>query len=67
MREKEKIWLSPMTKAFTPTVKFKMKRDNTKNATKNFDYTMIAGRLHPTCMFEPVNERSTGPLTAKAV
>ena len=28
-----------MTKASTPTEKSKKQRDNTKNATKNFDYT----------------------------
>ena len=34
-----------MTKAPTPTEKSKKQRDNIKNATKNFDYTMIADRL----------------------
>ena len=43
--EKEEIWLSPMTEALTPTEKSKKQRDNTKNATKNFDYTTIADRL----------------------
>ena len=47
-----------------------------KNATKNFDYTKIADRLrtvswsnnsHPTGVIKPVYERSTFPLTAKAV
>ena len=28
-----------MTEALTPTEKSKKQRDNTKNATKNFDYT----------------------------
>ena len=32
-------------KAPTPTEESKMQQDNTKNATKNFDYTKIAGRL----------------------
>ena len=41
-REKEEIWLSPMTEALTPTEKSKKQRENTKNATKNFDYTTIA-------------------------
>ena len=45
VREKEEIWLSPMTEALTPTEKSKKQRDNTKNATKNFDYTTIADRL----------------------
>ena len=44
IREKEEIWLSPMTEALTPTEKSKKQRDNTKNATKNFDYTTIADR-----------------------
>ena len=34
-----------MTEALTLTEKSKMQRDNTKNATKNFDYTTIADRL----------------------
>ena len=76
-REKgEEIWLSPMTKAPTPKEKSKKQRDNTKNATKNVDYTTIADRLrtvswsnssHPTGVVKPVYERSTFPLTAKAV
>ena len=33
-----------MTKTPTPTEKSKKQRDNTKYATKNFDYTMIAVR-----------------------
>ena len=37
--KKEKIWLSPMTKAPTPT------GDNTNNATKKFYYTAVADRL----------------------
>ena len=43
-REKGKIWLSPMTKAPTPTEKSEKQRDNT-NTHKNFDYTTIADRL----------------------
>ena len=40
------MWLSPMTdKVRTPTEKSKKLRDNTKNATKNFDYTTIADPL----------------------
>ena len=45
LREKDKIWQSPMTKAPTPTEKSKKQRDNTKNAIKNFDYTTITDRL----------------------
>ena len=44
-REKEELWLSPMTKAPTPTEKSKKHRDNIKNDIKNFDYTTIADRL----------------------
>ena len=75
-REKEEIWLSPMTEALTPTEKFKKQRDNTKNATKNFDYTTIADRLrtvswgndsHPAGVVKPVYGIPTVPLTAKAV
>ena len=40
--KREEIWLSPVTKAPTPTEKSKKQRDNIKNATKNFDYTTIA-------------------------
>ena len=52
------------------------KRDNIKNATKNFDYTTIADRLrtvswsnrsYPTGVVKPVYERSTFPLTANVV
>ena len=43
--KKEEIWLSPMTKAPTPTETSKKQRDNTKNATTNFDCTTIADRL----------------------
>ena len=34
-----------MTRAPSPTEKSKKQIDNTKNATKNFDYTMIADQL----------------------
>ena len=34
-----------MTKTRTPTGKSKKQHDNTKNATKNFDYSTIADRL----------------------
>ena len=76
LREKEEIWLSPMTEALTPTEKSKKQRDNTKNATKNFDYTTIADRLrtvswgndsHPAGVVKPVYGIPTFPLTAKAV
>ena len=76
IREKEEIWLSPMTEALTPTEKSKKQRDNTKNATKNFDYKTIADRLrtvswgndsHPAGVVKPVYGIPTFPLTAKAV
>ena len=35
--KKEEIWLSPMTKAATPTEMSKGQSDNTNNATKKFD------------------------------
>ena len=38
LENKEEIWLSPMTKAPTPTEMFKGQSDNTNNATKKFDY-----------------------------
>ena len=41
----KEIWLSPMTKAPTPIEKSKKQSDNTKNATKNFDYTTIKDQL----------------------
>ena len=65
-----------MTEALTPTEKSKKQRDNTKNATKNFDYTTIADRLrtvswgndsHPAGVVKPVYGIPTFPLTAKAV
>ena len=43
--KKEEIWLSPMTKAHTPTEMSKGQSDNTNNATKKFDYTAVADRL----------------------
>ena len=42
---KEEIWLSPMTKAPTPTEMSKGQNDNTNNATKKFDYKVVADRL----------------------
>ena len=65
-----------MTEALTLTEKSKKQRDNTKNATKNFDYTTIADRLrtvswgsdsHPAGVVTPVYGIPTFPLTAKAV
>ena len=62
-QEKKEIWLSPMTKAPTPPEKSNKERDNTKHATKNFDYTPIVDRLrtvswsknrHPTGVVKPV-------------
>ena len=43
--KKEYIWLSPMTKAPTPTEKSKKATRQHNNATINFDYTTIANRL----------------------
>ena len=40
--KEEEIWLIHMTKALTTTEKSKNQRDNTKNATKNFEYSTIA-------------------------
>ena len=57
--KKEEIWLSPMTKAHTPTEMSKGQSDNSNNVTKKFDYTAVADRLrtvswsnfsHPTCV-----------------
>ena len=42
LRENKEVLISPMAKAPTPTEKSKKQRDNTKNATKNLDYTTIA-------------------------
>ena len=65
-----------MTKALTPIEKSKEQRDNTKNATKNFDYTTIADRLrtvswgndsHPTGVVKPVYGIPTFPITTKAL
>ena len=36
-KKKEEIWLSPMTKAPTPTEMSKGQNDNTNNATKKLD------------------------------
>ena len=72
----KEIWLSPVTKAPTPTEKSKKQRDNIQERHKNFDDTMIADRLrtvswsnssHPTGVVKPVYERSTFQLTATAV
>ena len=66
VEKKEEIWLSPMTKAHTPTEMSKGQSDNINNATKKFDYTAVADRLrtvswsnysHPT----GVVNRFTGP------
>ena len=71
--KKEEIWLSPMTKAPTPTEKSIKQRDNTKTSP---NYTTIAIRLrtvswdndsHPTGVVKPVYGIPTLPLTAKAV
>ena len=43
--KKEEIWLSPMTKAHTPTEMSKRQSDNINSATKKFDYTAVADRL----------------------
>ena len=65
-----------MTEAPTPTEKSKKQRDNTENATKNFDYTTIADRLrtvswgndsHPAGVVKPVNGIPTLPLTTTVV
>ena len=42
---KKEIWLSPMTKAPTPTEMSKGQSDNTNNARQKFDYTVVADRL----------------------
>ena len=77
LREKETDLTQSMTKAPTPTEKkSKTEIDNTKDATKTFDYTTIADQLrtvswhdssHPKGVVKPVYERSTFPLTATAV
>ena len=74
--KKEEIWLSPMTKAPTPTEKSKMLHDNTKTPSK----TSITQRLrtdlgrsvggndsHPTGVLKPVNGIPTLPLTTRVV
>ena len=43
--EKEEIWLSPMTKAPTPTEMSKGQSDNTTKRHKKFDYTAVVDRL----------------------
>ena len=65
-----------MTKAPTSTDKSKKQRDNTKNATKNYDYTTITDRLrtvswsnnsHPSGVVKLVYVLSTFRLTATSV
>ena len=66
-----------MKKAPAPTEKSKKNEsDNTKNATKDFDYTTIEDRLktvsssnnsHPIGVVKLIYERSTFPLTTTAV
>ena len=65
----EQIWRSPMTKAPTRTEKSKKERDNTKHATKNFEYTPISDRVmtvswskssHPTEVVKRIYEPSFG-------
>ena len=62
LREKERDFLSPMTKA-PYQQKIQQPIDNTKYANKNFDYTTIVNRLrtvswsnysHPTGVIKPV-------------
>ena len=43
--KKAEIWLSPMTKAHTPTEMSQGQSDKTNNATKKFDHTAVADRL----------------------
>ena len=65
-----------MTKAPTPTEKFKKQHDNTKISTKNFNFIMIADWLrtdgwsnnrHPAHVVRPFYGIQTFPLTARAV
>ena len=74
--KKEEIWLSPMTKAPTPTEKSKKHRDNIKNANKtsitqrlrtDLGWSVGVTAVNATGVVKPVNERSTFPLTATAV
>ena len=76
LEKKEEIWLSHMTKGPTFTEKSEKQHDNTKDATKNFDFTTITDRIktaswgtssHPNDVVKPVYERSTFPLTVTAV
>ena len=75
-KKKEDIWYSPMTKALTPTEKYKKELDNTKRTTKNFDVTIIADRFrtaswqydgHQIGLVKPVNGILKFPLTANAI
>ena len=68
----EEIWLSPMTKAPTPTEKFKQQRDNKKapknsitqrNLTDGLRTASWSDNSHPTGVVKPLYERS--PLTIK--
>ena len=43
--KKEEIWLSPKTKAPTPTEMSKGQSDNTNNARKKFDYKAVVDRV----------------------
>ena len=65
-----------MTEALTPTEKSKKQRDNTKNATKNFDYTTIADRLrtvswgndsHPAILAIRAGFRATDSFRARGI
>ena len=75
IRKKEDIWFSSMTKALIPTEMSKEQIDNTKNATKKYDYTAIADQLrtvslsnysHPTGVVNQFTGQ-TFPLPATAV
>ena len=52
-REKDEIWLSPMTKARIPTVNSTTHCQH-KKSTKNLDYTTIADRLEVTAAIQIV-------------
>ena len=45
MEKKEEIWLSPMKNPQHQQTCQKEKSDNTKNATKKFDYTAVVDWL----------------------
>ena len=74
--KKENIWLIPITKNPTHTEKSKKQRDNTKNATKNSEFTTIADWLRAvswsndsdqTGVVNPVYGIPVSSLSAKAV